>query len=109
MKIGRCQNLNTDFEGNKGLLCYCITGRSWQDRFLKEWSDLVRFHTKQEIFQIENDPITMRDWVHEWDHYTRIQLLTKYFSSRKYIFVIEAQKLSIQASNKQEFTVAVRL
>ena len=69
---------------------------------------MVRFYTKSEIYQIQNDPITMREWVHERDQYTRIQLLTKYFTSRKYIFVIEAQKLKIEASNTQEFFVVVR-
>ena len=67
----------------------------------------MHFHSKTEIFQIQNDPITLRDWVHECDNYTRIQLLTKYFSSRKYIFVIEAERLKVEAANKQEFTVAV--
>ena len=67
----------------------------------------MRFYTKAEVFRIENDPITLRDWVHERDYYTRIQLLTKYFSSRKYIFVIESEMLTIPASNKQEFMISV--
>ena len=62
----------------------------------------MKFHTKRDIFRIENDPISIRDWVYEHDHYTRIQLLTKYFESRKYIFVVEAEKLTIEAANKQE-------
>ena len=61
------------------------------------------------MFQIENDPISMKDWVFEWDNYTRIQVLTKYFSSRKYIFVGESDLFTIEASNKQQFTVMVSL
>ena len=77
------------------------------DRFELQWKDFVKFFTKSEIFQIENDPITMRDWVFERDNYTRIQVLTKYFSSRKYIFVVETQMYRIEAGNKQEFQVLV--
>ena len=43
----------------------------------------------------------------ERDHYTRIQLLTKYLPSRRYIFVMEAEKFMIEAVNKQEFWVVV--
>ena len=67
----------------------------------------MRYHTKEEIIRIQNDPITMKDWVYERDNYTRIQILTKYLSSRRYIFVIEAEKLKIELSNKQEHWVAV--
>ena len=49
----------------------------------------------------------MKDWIFECDHYTRIQVITKYFISRKYIFVVETDVFTIQASNKQEFTVVV--
>ena len=62
---------------------------------------------KTEIFRIENDPITMKDWIFEHDNYTRIQVFTKYFSSRRYIFVVETQKFKIEAENKQEFQVLV--
>ena len=67
----------------------------------------VKFYSKTEIFQIENDPISMKDWVFERDHYTRIQVMMKYFTSRKYIFVAESQVLTIEASNKVSFTVVV--
>ena len=49
----------------------------------------------------------MKDWVFERDNYTRIQLLTKYFSSRQYIFVMEVETLRIEASNTVEFPVIV--
>ena len=49
---------------------------------MKEWSDLVKFQTKAEIFRVQNDPISMKEWIHERDNYTRIQIFTKYFSSR---------------------------
>ena len=49
----------------------------------------------------------MREWVHERDNYTRIQLLMKYFASRRYIFVIEAELLTIEVANKVEFWVVV--
>ena len=62
---------------------------------------------KMEIFQIQNDPISLKEWVFERDNYTCIQLLTKYFSSRKYIFVMECETLTIQASNKVEYPVVV--
>ena len=77
------------------------------DRFATQWSDFVKFYTKSEIFQIENDPISMKDWVFECDNYTCIQVLTKYFSSRKYIFVLETEELTIEAANKQQFTVVM--
>ena len=51
----------------------------------------------------------MKDWVFECDYYTRIQVMTKYFPSRKYIFVVESQLLTIEASNKVEFPVVVRV
>ena len=84
-----------------------IAGCSWQGRFAKDWSDLVKFETKAEIFRVQNDPISMKEWIHERDNYTRIQIFTKYFSSRKYIWLIEAQNLKICALNKQEFPVVV--
>ena len=84
-----------------------LVGRSFMDRFELQWKDVVKFFTKSEIFQIENDPITMRDWVFERDNNTRIQVLKKYFSSRKYIFVVETQMYRIEAGNKQEFQVLV--
>ena len=77
------------------------------DHFAKNWKELVRFYTAGEIFKIQNDPITMRDWIHERDYYTRVQLLTKYLTSRTYIFVIEVAHLKVESSNTQEFTVAV--
>ena len=77
------------------------------DRFAKNWKELVQFYTAGEIFKIQNDPITMRDWIHERDYYTRVQLLTKYLTSRTYIFVIEVAHLKVESSNTQEFTVAV--
>ena len=61
----------------------------------KRWSDLVEFHTKGVIFRIENDPITMKLWVFERDHYTRIQKHTKVFPSRKYIFLLETKVLEL--------------
>ena len=77
------------------------------DRFSSEWTDLVKFHTKEELFRVENDPITLKDWVYERDNYTRLQLLTRYFSSRRYIFIVEADVLKIQSSNTIEYTVVV--
>ena len=79
------------------------------DRFAKDWGELVQFYKKTEIFQIENDPISMKDWVFERDNYTRIWVMTKYFPSRKYIFVVETETLKIETSNKMEFTVVVSL
>ena len=84
-----------------------FTGRSFFDRFASHCSHFVKFYSKTEIFQIENDPISMEDWVFERDHYTRIQVMMKYFTSRKYIFVAESQVLTIEASNKVSFTVVV--
>ena len=78
------------------------------DRFSSEWTDLVKFYTKEELFGVANDPITLKDWVYECDNYTRLQLLTRYFSSRRYIFVVEADVLKIQSSNTIEYTVVVR-
>ena len=77
------------------------------DRLALEWKDMVKFHTKTDQFRIQNDPITMRNWIFERDHYTRIQAITKYFQSRRYIFVVETDVLRIEAENKQEFTVVV--
>ena len=61
------------------------------------------------IFKIMNDPITMRMWVCERDHYTRIQMFTKLFPSRRYIFVVESKKITISVSNKVELNVLVKL
>ena len=52
------------------------------------------------IFQIQNDPLTICDWVHERDHYTRIQKNSKIFASRKYIFVVECKPLTISVANE---------
>ena len=79
------------------------------DRFASEWSEFIKFYMKTEIFQIENDPITMKEWVFEHDNYTCIQVLTKYFSSRKYIFIVKTQVLTIEASNTVKFPVVVRI
>ena len=68
---------------------------------------MVKFYTRSQRFKIQNDPITMREWIHERDFYTRIQILTKYLTNRRYIFVIEADTLAIQASNREEFKVVV--
>ena len=86
-----------------------VSGQTLLDRFANDWQEIVKFHTKGQIFRIQNDPITMHDWVHERDYYTRIQLMTKYFSSRKYIFVMECKKLQVESANKQEFLVVVSL
>ena len=85
----------------------CFAGRSWFDNLSDKWKDLVDFKTKGQIFSIMNDPITMKQWVHERDLYTRIQMETKLFSSRKYIFVVEAKLLKIQLSNVVELAVMV--
>ena len=45
----------------KFLFGFSLSGRTWLDRFAKEWSEVVKFYTKGEMFQLENDPITMRD------------------------------------------------
>ena len=84
-----------------------IAGRTWFDRLQEKWSDLVNFKTKGQIFCIKNDPITMKQWVHERDFYTRIQLQTKLFSSRKYIFVMEAKSFLMQVTNSVELSVLV--
>ena len=52
--------------------CIHCLGRSWFDRFAKEWKFLVNFKTKGAIFQIQQDPITIKDWTYETDNYTRI-------------------------------------
>ena len=49
----------------------------------------------------------MKQWVHKRDNYTRIQILTRYFTNIKYIFVVESETLTIEAANKQEFVVTV--
>ena len=70
-----------------------ILGRSWLDRLQRSWPDLVKFHTKGEIFRIQNDPISMKEWIVERDQYTRIQMLTMFFSSKKYIFCSGSGKI----------------
>ena len=67
----------------------------------------MEFHTKGAIFQIENDPITMKLWVFERDHYMCIQKENKIFSSRKYIFVIECRHVQLMAGNKIDKIVVV--
>ena len=99
--MGKCTSDMTDE------LIYYLLGRSFLDRIALDWKDLVKYHTKGEVFRIQNDPISLRDWVYECNNYTRIQVLTKYFPSRRYIFVMEAEKLAIEAANKQEFWVVV--
>ena len=47
--------------------------------------------------------------MHERDNYTRIQMLTKYFSSRKYIFVVELENVIIEMHNKIQYPVMVSL
>ena len=42
---------------------YLHTGRSWCDRFASDWNELVEFHSRQTIFRIKNDPISMKVWV----------------------------------------------
>ena len=69
----------------------------------------MHFKSKREIFWIQNDPITIKDWVHERDYYTRIQMLTKYFSSRKYIFDVELENVVIEMHNKIQYPVMVSL
>ena len=58
-----------------------------------------------EIFRVQNDPISMKAWVFERDKYTRVQVMLKYFTSRRYIFVVQCETLTIEATNKQEFRV----
>ena len=50
----------------------------------------------------------MKTWIIERDNYTQIQLFTKYFSSKKYIFIIEVEQLHVQAENLLEYEVMVR-
>ena len=72
-----------------------------------DWSDLVDFKTKGVIFQIKNDPITMKLWVIERDEYTRIQNKSKSFESRMYIFVMETTTLEIKLNNTVKLHVLV--
>ena len=76
--------------------------------FAASWKDLVDFKTKGVIFRIINDPISMRLWICERDHYTRIQMFSKLFPSRKYISIVEAKKMSISVSNTVELQVLVK-
>ena len=64
---------------------------------MAEWSDLVDFKTKGQVMRIQNDPITMKMWVHERDNYTKIQKFDTLFPSKEYIFVLEAKELPIPA------------
>ena len=93
----------------KRVYCSVNLGRNWFERFIAEWPDLVEFKTKGTIFRIQNDPISIKTWVHERDNYTRIQKRTKQFDCRTYIFVVETKKLDICRGNTVEFEVMVRI
>ena len=69
---------------------------------------MVFFHTKEQIFKIYNDPITMRTWVFERDNYTRIQKFTKSFCNRSYIYVAEVEKVCLKGANTLEFPLVVK-
>ena len=77
------------------------------DNLVRKFPDLVDFKTKGQIFSIQNDPITMKQWVHERDYYTRIQIETKLFGSRHYIFLLECKTIKLQVSNVVELSVMV--
>ena len=79
---------------------YLHTGRSWCDRFASDWNELVEFHSRQTIFRIKNDPISMKVWVHERDTYTKIQKETRLFPNKMYIFVLEITDLQVVLGNK---------
>ena len=73
------------------------------------WKELVDFKTKEQIFRICNDPISMKTWVYERDNYTRIQKFTKSFCNRAYIFVAEVDYFRIEGQNDLKFPIVVRL
>ena len=43
----------------------------------------------------------------EIDQYTRIQMLTTYFSSKKYIFLVEVETLKVKSENEVQYSVVV--
>ena len=67
----------------------------------------MAFFTKGVIFQIENDPITMKLWVYERDYYTCIQKKNKVFDSKEYIFLVESRRLEISVGNKIDLCIVV--
>ena len=83
------------------------SGRAFFERFAADWKDLVNFKTKGNIFQIQNDPISMKSWVKERDVYTRIQINTKSFESRMYIFVLETKMLTVSVENTMQMQIMV--
>ena len=87
--------------------CIHCLGRSYFDRFAKEWTFLVNFKTKGAIFQIQQDPITIKDWTYERDNYTRIQRMTKYCASKKSIIVLKANEVELVGSNVVQIPVLV--
>ena len=49
----------------------------------------------------------MKVWVIERDTYTQIQHFTKYFPSKRYIFLVEVEKLQVNISPGLEYSIVV--
>ena len=86
---------------------FLTLGRSWFDRFLTLWSDFAELLNRGQIAKIENDPISIRTWIHERDNYTRLYRQPKRYATKKYIFVAEMIVLEISRKNLMQYCVVV--
>ena len=83
------------------------SGRSWFDRFIALWEEYVTLSTHNEILKIENDPITLKEWIYERDYFTRYVRMPKRYATKNYIFIIEPIVMEIARSNTLQYLIIV--
>ena len=103
INIDRFKNVRSD------ILLSFKTGRSWFERFEQVWSEVCTLSSRSEVLHIENDPISLKTWLHERDNYTRISRMPKRFATRRYIFIIEVLVLEISRKNDVQHVLLVRM